>query len=245
MMMMGYVGIAVAQTGTNTAVLQWDANTESDLAGYKLYRGNLPCPNEGPRQLLVTVGKVTTYTDTTIPITWLDACYWLIAFDTSANPSPFSIPAGKKFALPLPAPVTFTQDKGTFTWSLVPGATGYLLRVHKAGTPYEPCSGMTFCNEVFTLTTTSQIVVLEPNTKYDAWVGGHDSTGRPGETSGTSFTTPVPDVTPPVEPGGLKVTKSTPEEVIVVASRKDCARVVTSTTGSTKATHERHMTCVK
>jgi hypothetical protein len=45
------------------ATLAWDANTESDLAGYKIYYGNGSHVYGSP----VILGKVTTYTITNLP----------------------------------------------------------------------------------------------------------------------------------------------------------------------------------
>ena len=75
-----------------SVTLTWTANTESDLAGYKVYRGNGVC-SVGPLSPLmvsgnpVSLGKVTTYTDTTVPSFDGDLCYELTAFDTSSNES--------------------------------------------------------------------------------------------------------------------------------------------------------------
>lgn len=77
-------GVASAATVT----LQWDANTESDLAGYNLYRAFQPCTAQGPLNKIGTVGKVTSTTDTvTVDGAY---CYELTAFDTSNNESPRS-----------------------------------------------------------------------------------------------------------------------------------------------------------
>ena len=64
--------------------LAWDANTESDLAGYKLYYGNA----SGAYQNNVDVGNVTTYTVKDLTDgTW----YFVVtAYDTADNESGFS-----------------------------------------------------------------------------------------------------------------------------------------------------------
>lgn len=66
-----------------TENLTWTANSESDLAGYKVYRSF----NSDPLQLLTAVGKVTTYTDATIPAMDGLVNYALTAFDDSGNES--------------------------------------------------------------------------------------------------------------------------------------------------------------
>lgn len=68
-----------------TVNLQWDANTETDLAGYNLYRAFQPCTAQGPLNKVGTVGKVTSTTDT-VAVDGL-YCYELTAFDTSNNES--------------------------------------------------------------------------------------------------------------------------------------------------------------
>lgn len=72
------------------AVLTWNANTESDLAGYKIYR----VMGSGPLTLLTTIGKVTTYTDT-LPDVDGDVTYAVSAYDTSGNESPLSVSVTK------------------------------------------------------------------------------------------------------------------------------------------------------
>jgi hypothetical protein len=75
------------------AVLTWTANTETDLAGYKFYRSNQNCTNQGPLAPLIVngapaqVGKVTTFTDANLPPFDGTYCWEITAFDTAANES--------------------------------------------------------------------------------------------------------------------------------------------------------------
>ena len=77
------------------ATLTWIANGELDLVGYKVFRGNGVCA-VGPLQPLivngsaVSLGKVTTYTDVTVPTFDGDLCYEITAFDTANNESTHS-----------------------------------------------------------------------------------------------------------------------------------------------------------
>ena len=59
-----FAGILVLWSSSATAAtMTWSANTESDLAGYRIYQCNVqPCaPSSGNQSLLITLGKVTTF----------------------------------------------------------------------------------------------------------------------------------------------------------------------------------------
>jgi endoglucanase len=88
------------------AILTWTANTEPDVAGYKIYRGL----DGAPLSLLAAVGKVTTYTDV-LPSANTVAVYSLTAFDTATphNESPRSAEVTKVYdANPPKAPTGLT-----------------------------------------------------------------------------------------------------------------------------------------
>ncbi|MEO5956720.1 MAG: fibronectin type III domain-containing protein, partial [Nitrospiraceae bacterium] len=79
---------STTSTGYNQATLSWNANTEPDLAGYKVYqKTSLTGAYTSP---IITIPKgTTTYTVTglTAPTTY----YFVIkAYDTAGNESPFS-----------------------------------------------------------------------------------------------------------------------------------------------------------
>jgi uncharacterized repeat protein (TIGR02543 family) len=76
--------------------LAWDANAESDLAGYKIYYGTSPRTGTDPKSCnlcgysaVVTAGKVTSYTIGSL-ITGQNYYVSLSATDTSGNESGFS-----------------------------------------------------------------------------------------------------------------------------------------------------------
>lgn len=85
-----------------SAVLTWNANTETDLAGYRIYRGF----GTATPTLLASVGRVTTYTDTTVPNISQDVTYNLTAFDTSGNESAHSVSVTKAVDVSPPAAPT-------------------------------------------------------------------------------------------------------------------------------------------
>lgn len=80
------------------AVLKWNANTESDLAGYKIYYGQSPRtgnnPTGGYTNGPVDAGKTTSYTIGNLE-NGKKYYFSVSAYDTSGNESNFSSEANK------------------------------------------------------------------------------------------------------------------------------------------------------
>lgn len=83
------------------ATLTWTANTESDLAGYKVYFAQQSCTAQGPLAPLsvagvpVSLGKVSTYKQVGLPVMDGTLCWEITAFDTSGNESTRSVRVSK------------------------------------------------------------------------------------------------------------------------------------------------------
>ncbi|MEJ2616958.1 MAG: T9SS type A sorting domain-containing protein [Ignavibacteriaceae bacterium] len=69
----------------DTVHIEWDANSDLDLAGYRIYRGK----NADSLSLLIDVGTATSYLDTNVTN---DSTYYyaVVAYDTDNNESVYS-----------------------------------------------------------------------------------------------------------------------------------------------------------
>lgn len=107
-LMFACVGSALAAD----SVLTWNANTEADLAGYKIFFAPQACTAQGPLAPLVVngapvvLGRVTTYRHVGIPAIDGTMCWEINAFDASANESGRSNRVSKVVNLIPPVPPT-------------------------------------------------------------------------------------------------------------------------------------------
>ncbi len=83
--LVGIMLFATSAMAASNVTFQWDANTEADLAGYKLWQG--PAAT-GPWTLKATVGKVTTTTLNGVPDG--QTFFTLTAHDIANNQSGYS-----------------------------------------------------------------------------------------------------------------------------------------------------------
>jgi hypothetical protein len=81
------VSLTLSVTAASTATLTWNASTESDLTGYKVYRGTASGTYGAP---LTTLPKMTTSYTTTGLLTGTTYFFVITAYDSSGNESIFS-----------------------------------------------------------------------------------------------------------------------------------------------------------
>ena len=115
------VGVLVLWSSTAwSATLTWNANSEPDLVGYRVYLcSRQPCTRaSGTASLLVTLGKVTSFNFGTPAVTQY---YFITAYDSANNESGESnfatfIPAGSPPPpppiIPPPTPLTAPPTPG-------------------------------------------------------------------------------------------------------------------------------------
>ena len=103
----------VLQTKSETVVLTWDANTETDLAGYKLYQANV----DGSYTFLQEIQAGTeTATVTFNAVEGVEYGWVLTAFDLAGNESGYSNKPIRTFTWPPDAPknLKFITNIGLF-----------------------------------------------------------------------------------------------------------------------------------
>ena len=202
-----------ATAGDATVALAWTANTETDLAGYRLYRrpAGGTWPTTATKEL---PGTATTWTDTTVTNnTSYD--YRLTAIDTTGNES---TPSTAVTATPNPAPGTTAPATPTGLSATAGDATVALAWTANTETDLagyhlyrRPTGGTwptTATKELPGTATTWTDTTVTNNTSYDYRLTAIDTTGNEStpSTAVTATPNPGPDTTAPATPTGLSAT---------------------------------------
>lgn len=97
--------LATPVSAARSVQITWTPNTETDLAGYKIYYGFLSCEAVGPMLPVVTLGKVSSYTLGNLPDDTTVVSARVTAVDAAGNESPKSACVQQTWA-PLSPEVT-------------------------------------------------------------------------------------------------------------------------------------------
>lgn len=202
----------VAPVSAGTAILSWTANTETDLAGYKLYQGTA----SGVYGTPLDVGNVVTRT---LPGLADGTYFWVLtAYDADGNESGFSLEVTKTFTTVPPPPATFTlvasTPPTTLSWGAVSGAGRY--EILWGDTP-----GSYFGSQDRGLNLTFDTAAFTPGTTRNFIVRAFDSASAQIAQSNELIvafpaTPPPPDTTPPAPPVGLTV-----EELLAIVIQQN------------------------
>lgn len=234
--------------------LTWNANTEVDLAGYKVYRSTISGQYGAP---LATLGKVTTYS-LVLPQLQVDTTYFLTvtAYDAAGNESPKAVEVSKIILAPITKPSTpilavSLPTTTSLTVAFASGSDG-VGGIPKVDIRYAVAPALTnfgWGSAQITTCTSSPCVIpgLLSGTKYEIQaVFYRDEVPKVfSSLSAVVFgTTEVVDV-PPAQPQGLMISAASPLEVVIVASVADCFVVSTCALDQAELQTKCTITCVR
>jgi hypothetical protein len=188
-----YVNFAFA----GSATVNWNANTESDLAGYKIYYGTSARTGTDPKVCglcgyanTINAGNVLTYAlnNLTDGVTYY---FSVSALDTSNNESTFSAEVSK--ALPLALPLISnlvgsgtTQNSIQISWNTNIPTNG---QVFYGLTASYVLSSSLLDNTTKTTIHSTTLSSLSPSTLYHFKVTSIDASNNPVSSSDFTFTT--------------------------------------------------------
>jgi len=198
-----------ATSGDSQVDLNWDANTESDLAGYNVYRSTSPF-QEISNATQVNEGLLgeASYTDSDVS-NGTEYFYRVTAVDDAGNESGLS---GEASAIPeeqspaAPTGLTATAGDGQVDLSWDPNSeedlAGY--HVYRSTSSFQEVGNATRRTD-FPVETTSFIDDVSNGTEYFYRVTAVDTSDNESGPSNEASATPT-DQTPPSAPTGLQAT---------------------------------------
>jgi hypothetical protein len=247
------VGGMAAVLWAAEVTLSWQANTESDLAGYKIYQSTISGQYSAP---VMTVGKVTTQT-VTLPQLDIATTYFFVltAYDLAGNESQQSLEVSKTIVgLPATAPpgvpvLTVTASSPTefdITWPTISDGAGGVAQVDiRLGSPTDHWGLMV---SQACPSSPCRVTGLIGGTAYQVQAVAYRTEATSNIFGALSapimMTTTVPDL-PPAQPQGLTIASASADSVVIVASAAACKKILTTITGTTQTQHRRTLTCVR
>jgi len=175
------------------AILTWDANTESNLAGYKVYYGTSSRNYGAP----IDVGNQTTYT-----VSGLNGqtyYFAVTAYNTSGTESGYSAEVSKSFPNTIPPVLSaisannITSSSATISWTTDTASTSQVQ--YGITTAY---GSSTTLNSSLVTSHSQTLSNLNPSTTYHYRVLSSDAAGNLATSGDQTFTTSAaPDTTPP------------------------------------------------
>ena len=176
-----------------SVTISWNANAESDLAGYRIYYG----ASSGNYSNVVTVGNATAYTFNSLNG---GATYYFVvaAYDDSGNESGYSAEVSATVIDTTPPLITavaaknITTSGASITWSTDEAADSQVD--YGVDANYGNTSTL---NPQRVTTHTIILSGLNVNTTYHYRVNSRDAAGLLATSGDFTFTTLAPDATPP------------------------------------------------
>lgn len=253
------IPVFAADTATTTDVnLSWQANTESDLAGYKIYRSLVP--GEYSTTPLVVLDKIKlSYIDVvTRAATDVRYFYVATAFDT-ADPAPVHESARSAEVSKLIPALAPIQKPGILVLTVVPNAIGEItvtwpdvgdgvggkakVNIRYASSPIH----WGIMTSAVCENSPCKITGLPPDelvhvrgVPYRA-----SSTGNIFGTITEAISVMTLGDGVPNPPQGITISKSDGDEVLLLASLEDCKELTTSAVGSSNESHKLSIKCIK
>ena len=254
------VGLSVplfaADTETSIDVsLRWDANTESDLACYKVYKSTVSGEYGAP---IATLSKDQTSYMLAVAREITDRInfFTLTACDLSGNESRKSnevsklipaIPAVSTPGMPILTVTSAVAGEILVTWPDVPDGKGGVAKVdirygmpptQWGALPSAGCTGSPCKIPVLLLDVLYEVKGVAYRAGPTGNIFGTITTGVQVRTSG------VIDF-PPDPPKGIIISKETEEELVIIALVEDCKELIISAIGTTETIHKLTTRCSK